>query len=295
MLDLLGQAGQAAFYGLFVGALYALVAIGIVLIFRSTRTVNFAHGQFAVTGAFVFLQLSVLGRAPVWLGMTLALAAVAIMGLSWGAVAIAMERRSDDLVPLIGSLGLFIALDGMAVRIWGPNGPYRMPSLLPGFNLHLFGLAIESAYVWAVVALGLAGGALHVFFQRTGLGLQLRAAVQNREAAELLGVPTVRLSLLAWTTGSLLALVALLIYLPQSYLDDNAMTTILLSAFAASALGGFESFQGAVLGAVILGVVETLAGRFIAAAWQPLVALMLIGVLLTLNPRGVFVVRGERS
>jgi branched-chain amino acid transport system permease protein len=293
-MEVVGQAASAAVYGLFTGCLYAVVALGIVLIFKSTRQVNFAHGTFAVLGGFVFLQLSVLQKQPAVIGVLAATSVVAIAGLVWGRIGISMERRSDDLVPLIGSLGLYIILDALIVLKWGGNQPYLMPSLLPVFTVNIAGSAVDAVYIWLGAALVVIGGLLVIFFRWTDIGLQMRAAVQNREAAELIGIRTQRLALLAWVVGSLLGLIALLIYMPMSYLQDFTMQTLLISAFGAASVGGFESFSGAVVGAFVIGVTAAVVGRFVSPSLESVVSLLFVVVIMFANPRGVFVVRGER-
>jgi branched-chain amino acid transport system permease protein len=286
---------EAGVYGLLVGALYALVAIGVVLIFRATRTVNFAHGHFAALGGFVFLQVSVLGQQPTALGLAAAVGVVSLVALAWGRVAQSMRRRGNDLVPLVGSLGLFVALDGLLVRIWGGGQPYQVASLLPRGVLRVGDLPVDTAYVWMAVTAGVLFAALVGFFRFTDLGLRMRASVQNPEAAELMGIPTARLALYAWLAGSLLALVALMLYVPRAYLENTIMMGVLIRAFAASSVGGFESFGGAILGALVLGVAEALAGRFVGNALESMVALVLVTLMIFASPKGVFVVRGERA
>jgi branched-chain amino acid transport system permease protein len=295
MLESSAPVLQAVFYGTFNGLLYALVAVGIVLIFRSTRTINFAHGHFAVLGGFIFLQLSVLMQLPVLVGVAGAAAVVATGAYVWGRIARGLARGGDSLVPLIGSLGVFIALDGVLIRVWGGQQPYRIPALLPRLNLELGPLVVDSVYLWIGLAAVCVGLLLAAFFSRTNLGLQMRAAVQNPEAAELVGIPTARLALYAWIAGSLLALLALLLYVPRSFLENTAMMGVLIRAFAASSVGGFDSFGGVLVGALVLGVAEALAGRFIASSLQSVVALVMVALLMLASPRGVFVVRGERS
>ena len=293
-MEVLGQVASAAVYGLFTGCLYAFVALGIVLIFRSTQQVNFAHGTFAVLGGFIFLQLSILQHLPETVGLLAAAAGVGMAGYLWGRIGISMGRRSDDLVPLIGSLGLYIVLDALIVLRWGGNQPYLIPSLLPVFTLQIAGSAVDAVYIWLMVALILVGALLFGFFRWTSIGLQMRAAVQNREAAELIGIPTERLALLAWVVGSLLGMIALVIYMPMSYLQDFTMQALLISAFGAASVGGFEDFRGAVIGALIIGVTGGIVGRFLSSSLEQVVSLLFVVLIMFANPRGVFVLRGER-
>jgi branched-chain amino acid transport system permease protein len=295
MIQFLAGAGSAAFYGLFLASLYALVGMGVVLIFRSTRTVNFAHGQFAVTGGFVFLQSAQLMHMPVAVGLLLGALTVVVLSLVWGRMSLSMERRGDDLIPLIGSFGLFLALDGIAVMIWGGQEPFVIAPILPEFQVKVAGTVVDSVYLWILATFLICSLLLGFFMQRTSVGLKLRASVQNREAAELIGIPTRRMALIAWVIGSILAFVALMLFVPRSYLEDTSMQAILLSAFAAAAVGGFESFSGAALGALVLGIAEALSGRYIASSLQAIVPLIVIILMIFANPRGAFVVRGQRQ
>jgi branched-chain amino acid transport system permease protein len=280
---------QVVVDGIATGSIYAAVALALVLIFRSTGIVNFAQGEMAMFSTFVAWGLYE-GGVPLGLAVltTLALSFVAGMGIERGLIR--HFEGGEHLTLVIVTLGLFILLNGLAGWIWG-FGNRSFPSLFSDDTVTLGGvrLGIESLGIVGVL-LGVVG-LLFLLFQRTKLGLAMRAAALNPDSSALVGVRVGSMLMLGWGLAAALGALAGVLVAPRLFLDVNLMGSVLIYAFAAAALGGFDSAIGAVVGGWVIGVSETLAGTyvdFIGADLKILVPLAIIFVVLLVRPSGLF-------
>jgi branched-chain amino acid transport system permease protein len=275
--------------GIATGSIYAAVALALVLIFRSTGVVNFAQGEMAMFSTFVAWGLYEAGLA-------LGLAVLSTLVLSFVA-GMAIERAlirhfegGEVLTLVIVTLGMFILLNSLAGWIWG-FGNRGFPSLFSEEGVTIGGvrLSVESLGIVAVL-LGVVG-LLFLLFQRTKVGLAMRAAALNPDASALVGVRVGSMLMLGWGLAAALGALAGVLVAPRLFLDVNLMGAVLIYAFAAAALGGFDSPLGAVVGGWVIGVSENLAGTyvdFIGADLKILVPLAIIFVVLLVRPAGLF-------
>ena len=280
---------QVVVDGVATGSIYAAVALALVLIFRSTGIINFAQGEMAMFSTFVAWGLHE-GGVP------LGLAVLTTLGLSFLA-GVAIERTlirhfegGDVLALVIVTLGLFILLNGLAGWIWGFENR-GFPSVFPDDSWTLGGvrLSVESLGIVGVL-LGVVG-LLYLLLQRTKVGLAMRAAALDPSSSALVGVRVGHMLMLGWGLAAALGALAGVLVAPRLFLDVNLMGSVLIYAFAAAALGGFDSALGAVVGGWIIGVSENLAGTyvdFIGADLKILVPLVAILVVLLFRPTGLF-------
>jgi branched-chain amino acid transport system permease protein len=280
---------QALVDGIATGSIYAAVALALVLIFRSAGIVNFAQGEMAMFSTFVAWGLHEAGL-PIGLAVltTLALSFVAGMVLERGLIR--HFEGGEVLTLVIVTLGMFILLNSLAGWIWG-FGNRGFPSLFSDETVTVGGvrLSVESLGIVAVL-LGVVG-LLFLLFQRTKVGLAMRAAALNPDASALVGVRVGRMLMLGWGLAAALGALAGVLVAPRLFLDVNLMGAVLIYAFAAAALGGFDSPIGAVVGGWVIGVSENLAGTyvdFIGADLKILVPLAIIFVVLLVRPAGLF-------
>jgi len=262
--------------GIREGAIYAGLALAIVIIYRSTRVINFAQGEMATFTTFI-----------AWSLMN--------HGLSfWTAFPIVLVIRPVENAPVLTiviiTLGLALLLNGLMSVIWGGanrqfNGPFSTRTIdLGSVPISVQDIGIVAVSVGLVVLLGL-------FFRYTKLGLALRAAAVNPESSRLVGIRVGWMRALGWGIAAVLGAVAGMMIAPVVFLDPNMMQTILLYAFAAAVLGGLDSPIGAVVGGILLGVTITLLGRYVGFIGSTLklpAALLLILVLLLVRPGGLF-------
>jgi len=280
---------QVVVDGVATGSIYAAVALALVLIYRSTGIVNFAQGEMAMFSTFVAWGLYQ-GGVPLGLAVvtTLALSFVAGMVIERGLIR--HFEGGETLTLVIVTLGLFILLNGLAGWIWGFENR-GFPSVFPDNSVTLGGVRLSVESLGIVGVLLAVVGVLFLLFQRTKVGLAMRAAALNPDSSALVGVRVGQMLMLGWGLAAALGALAGVLVAPRLFLDVNLMGSVLIYAFAAAALGGFDSALGAVVGGWIIGVSETLAGTyvdFIGSDLKILVPLGIIFVVLLVRPSGLF-------
>lgn len=279
---------QYSLTGLSAGSLYALVALGVVLIYRSTRVLNFAHGDVATLGTFVaFSLLSDKFSFPV--ALVLSLAAGAAVGITfYFVVLVKAQRRGANLLGMvILTLGLSLIIQGLVVWKWGAE-PVALPFPISDTKTYKLGAVVVSQLSLATMAAGLAGSLLlYLLVQKTRLGLAMRATSENVMAAQTLGIPTRMVLSVSWGVASALGVVAGIFLAPALLLDPFFMLDPFLKGFAAAVLGGLNSLPGAVLGALILGVAESLTGAYLTIQFKNTLAFIIIIVVLLIRPEGL--------
>lgn len=273
--------------GVATGSIYAMLAVGFVLVFAATGVANFAQGSLAMSAAFIAYTASQSAGLPA--------PAAAIIGLA-GSVGVACLVYTVGLRPLgnadhltkgVATLAIDIILVNVARLIWGPS-TYRVESVLQGRTLQIGGLHLPLSYLATfAVAIG-AASVLHLFLSYSRTGIAVRAVTQNPVAAELMGVNLARVSALSWALCGLLAGIAGLLLAPIVYLGFQMMSPYLLRMFAAAALGGLDSVWGAVVGGIALGVLEALIGRVVPDTVIGVVSVMVLIVVLLFRPQGLF-------
>jgi branched-chain amino acid transport system permease protein len=279
---------QYGLTGLSAGSLYALVALGVVLIYRSTRVLNFAHGEVATLGTFVAFALVTAGYpfALAFPAALLAGAAVAV-GFYFGVLVPAQRQGANLLGQVILTLGLALIFQGLIVYQWGAE-PDRFPFPLSDSRTWQIGSIFVSELALGTFGAGLLGSLLlYLLVQKTRLGLAMRATSENLPAAQTLGIPTRRVLAFAWAVASALAVLAGVFLAPALLLDPFFMLDPFLKGFAAAVLGGLNSLPGAVIGGLVLGVAESLAGAYLTIQFKNTLAFLIIILVLLVRPEGL--------
>lgn len=274
--------------GLANGSIYGLIALGFVLIYKATEAVNFAQGDFMMLGAFVMVGLV----NPGHLGMNFWLAvpvAILIMGALGWLLDIAIMRRmfgqnQTAIVILTISLGFVIRF--IAGFAWGKE-PVNLHSPLALGDLRLGGVVLSMAQLAVILVTLILTLLLWQFFQRTRIGLAMQAASQNQMAAYYMGIPVKRVQGAIWALAAGVACVAGILYASMSSLDVSA-GFIGIKAFAAAVIGGFGSLPGALLGGLIVGVIEPFAARFLPPGYSQIAPYALLILVLIFRPHGLF-------
>jgi len=293
---------QQLLNGLTLGSLYALIAVGYTVVYGIVQLINFAHGEVFMIGAF--------GALATWSALfqgTLALWVLPIMMLgaiiaSVG-VAVLMERfayrplrNAPRLAPLITAIGVSVFLQE-AVRLFYPGAKSKLPfppiEVGTGPALQIGGLTIQRAAIFTVGALVICAALLWYFVNRTRLGRGMQAVSQDPDTARLMGINVDRIIVVAFILGAVLAAVAGVAQgLQNQNIDFRIGFLAGLKAFTAAVLGGIGNIQGAVLGGLVLGVVEAVATQFIpgqfgGSAWKDVWAFVLLIVVLVFRPQGL--------
>ncbi len=279
---------QYVLAGLSAGSLYALVALGLVLIYRSTRVLNFAHADMATVGTFIAFSMITSGL-PFWMALAGALLAGATVAVVFyfGALVPAQRKGANHLGQVILTLGLSLILQGLTVYRWGAE-PDRFPFPLSDTKVWKVGpVFVSELALGTLAAAAVASLVLYLITQRTRLGLAMRATSENLQAAQTLGIPTRGVLAFAWGVAAALAVVAGVFLAPVLLLDPFFMLDAMFKGLAAAVLGGLNSLPGAVLGGLILGVAESLGGAYVSLEFKTSLAFILIVVVLLARPEGL--------
>jgi branched-chain amino acid transport system permease protein len=292
----MAQFWQQVVSGLASGGIYASLALAIVLIYRSTRVINFAQGEMGMFATFIAWWLVTDIGWPYWGAFFATLAIAFVGGVLVERVVIRPVENAPVLTVVIVTIGLLIALNGAAFWIWG--GESRgFPSAFSTRPIHIGGVAF-SIQDFGVIGVSIAAVVvLYLFFRFTKLGLGLRAAALNRDASRLVGVRVGWMLGLGWGLASVLGALSGMMVAPSVFLDPNMMRSVLLYALAAAVLGGLESPLGAVVGGLALGVALNLIGTYVGFVGNELklpVALVVILGILLVRPAGLFGRAGVR-
>lgn len=295
---------QQIINGLVLGSIYALVALGYTMVYGIMGLINFAHGEVVMIGAMVALfVIKALPGLPVFVTVPLALIVAASVCMAVGftieRVAYRPLRRAPKLAPLITAIGVSIILQNLAMLIWGRNY-HAFPSILPTSDHEIFGATITSLQIVIIVVAALMMAGLTLLIQRTRLGRAMRATSENPPIAQLMGVNINQIISATFVIGSALAAVAGLMVSANYSIAHYYMGFMLgLKAFTAAVLGGIGNLAGAMLGGILLGIIEALGagyigdltGGFLGSHYQDIFAFFVLIGVLVFRPSGLI---GER-
>lgn len=284
-MSLFDQISQFTVTGLINGSIYALIAVGFVTVYNVTGILNFAQGEFAMLGAMVAAGAHGAGL-PLPLAVLLAVAAAAAVAGLMDRLAIHPARKAGPLTLIIITLGVAIAIRGTALLIWGTEGR-RPPAWLPGDPLQVLGASMQRQGLVAILLSLVMVGVLYQFFNRTTLGIAVRASVNNRLAARLSGVSPNRMSLLAFAiSGGAGGLAGALVAPIQTAVYDMGVM-LGLKGFVAAVLGGINNAPAAVVGGYVLGMLEFWAAGMLSSAYKDAIAFLLLLIILVVRPTGI--------
>jgi branched-chain amino acid transport system permease protein len=281
---------QLLFTGIGVGSIYALVALGFVLIYRATNVVNFAQGDFAMLGAFGMIVLAVDLGWPYWLSIIVTLAGLVLFGAVFNLAVYYPLRNRGFLPVIISTLGASILLENGVLFAYGPA-----PQSLPGmFNVQGFMLGevfLDSQYLLILAVTVVMVALQYLFFERTLLGKKMQATSQDKEMASLLGIPVAWMIMLTFVYSAVIGGLAGILVGPILFVSVGMGSSIALKAFAASIIGGFGDVTGAIIGGLALGVIETFGAAYVSVPYKDGFAFLVLFVFLLVRPQGIF---GER-
>jgi branched-chain amino acid transport system permease protein len=276
---------QQIFSGLATGAIYASLALALVMIYRATDLVNFAQGEMAMFSTYIAWTLSSAG-VPFWAAFLVTLVVSFLGGMAIERIIIRPVENAPVLAAVVVTIGLLLILNATAGWIYTYT-VQDFPSPFPDRPLLGALMTTRDLGVIAVTLLMLL--LLFAFFRFTTTGLAMRAAAQNPASARLCGIPVGRMLAIGWGLAAAIGATAGIMVAPVLFLDPNMMGGVLLYAFAGALLGGITSPVGAVVGGLIVGVTENLVGTYLIASQLKLtVALILIIIVLVLRPNGLF-------
>ena len=274
--------------GISAGSVYALMAIAMVIVYKTSEVLNFAQGEMGMISTYVAYLLLVTQGHPFWIALVGALAFAAVLG--WAFEFFVIRRAKDPTVLnlLIMTLGFQLVLYGLAGWKWGAE-QRRLPLPLSNqvmVNVGPFPLSHlnVATVLTALVLMGL----LTAFFRFTRAGIAMKATQQNRVAAEINGINTKRILALAFALNAMIGALAGVMTAPVATLDPNMMIDPLLKGFAGAVLGGMTTLAGAAAGGYLVGILENTFGAYVSVEFKTLVALLLIVGVLWFRPSGLF-------
>jgi branched-chain amino acid transport system permease protein len=277
---------QQVLNGLVTGSVYSLVALGLTLIYGTMNVPNFAHGQLFMFGAYVSYALVMRAGVHYWAAMAIAVVTLAIAGAVLERVVFRPLRHAPHLNSMIAALGVMLFLEALAQYFWGPE--FRHTDTPHAGIVSLFGLPVSQHRLILLAAAAASMTALFVFLTRTTAGAAIRATAQNAEGALLVGIDTNRVAMTTFAISAALAAVAGALIAPISLVYPAMGTVVTLKAFVIVVLGGMGSVTGALIGGYLLAMAESLGGTYVSSTYQDLIAFVVLALVFTFRPAGLF-------
>lgn len=278
---------QVLLSGLVDGCVYALIAVGMSLVYSMTSVINLAQGGFVVLAALLAVSLQNAGLNPLLTVVVVAVALSVGLAVVDRVVFLPASRRgaTNDRMLLV-SVGVLQAVGGLLLLVWG-NLPYTAKPFTTGQPLVVFGVAVQRQQLWVIGILLVAVVGLSLLLNRTELGLTMRATASRPDAAQLVGVNTDRVRMIALSLSGVMAALAGAAIIPVTFLQFDSTTSYAVSGFIAAVVGGLGSVGGAVLGGLVLGIFEGIFSRYTGASLAEVTAIGLLIVLLLVRPSGL--------
>ena len=297
---------ELTFYGIVFGSIIALGAIGLTLVYGIIRFANFAHGDLMSAGAFIalFLTTSVLAWigipdtnfGPLSFGWRM-LIALPVSMVAVGVIAVALDRilyrklrqkKSGPVILAMSSLGAAFILRMLILIFWGADTIVYRPGLLrPAIELP-FGIKMRPDQILILVLVFILVGALHLYLQKTKMGKAMRATADNMELALVSGINTERVIILTWGIGGALAAAGGILYGIDVVLHPYMGWNFLIPLFAATILGTIGNMYGALVGGLVIGLVQQVSTAFLLPTYKPAVAFIIMIIILLIRPKGIF-------
>lgn len=278
---------ELIFGGLALGAIYTLVALGVILVFRATSVVNFAQGEILMLGAYAYVfTFGATGNPLVQVAVAILVGAAA--GLVCFFVTHFLLRGASPIVLVIGTLSLLVFAQSTARLLWTDNPRRAEPWIFGDRDVHLAAAAISVNSLTCLVVTAAAAGGLILWLEMTSYGRSVRAVAEDQWRAALSGIHVRRMLAISWGIGGALAALGGVMLSPVTGVFPTMGAQIIFPAFIAAILGGFTNLGGAVVGGLLLGLVQTYAVVYVGGAFRDAVTFGLLLVLLLLRPDGLF-------
>lgn len=278
--------------GLANGSIYALVALGITVVFKATEVANFAAGELLMLGAFVLYNCFVLWKLPYLASFVITAFFFAILlGLIMERLAFRPLASYGHLIQVMATLALSVTFKGIARLVWGSdilNVPSPFDFKPVEFSLGSLKIVISSDNIAIVLVCLVMMTFFFFFFQKTKRGKMMRATSENMLGAMLVGINVRRVFATIWATGTVILVIAGVLFVPISTLYIEMGGKVMIKGFAACILGGFGNLPGALLGGILMGIIETLFGGYVTTAMMDISSMIVIALVLIIKPQGLF-------
>jgi len=285
-METFSQMLQLLFSGLTIGAIYALIAVGFVIIYNVTGILNFAQGEFAMFGALISISL-VKANVPLWLAIILSIVIVAAIGGVFERTAIHTARKSSMTTLIIITIGVAIAFRGIAILIWGTQ-PQTLPPFTDNTPIQFLNAVLLPQNLWAIGISIVILIIMMYFFNYTFTGKSLTACVVNPFAARLMGINPNKMSLLAVVVSAGVGALAGTVIAPISGATYDMGMMLGIKAFVAAVVGGLTNAPAAIAGAFLIGIIEAFTEGLWSSGLKDVVSFSLLLLILFLKPEGLF-------
>ena len=279
--------------GLAVGCIYGLVALGFVLIYKATELVNFAQGDLLMLGAFVCYMAVVWWGFDYWLAFALAIVVIGIFGALLDMTILRRVIGQPQFAVVMLTIGLGSIFRTFASVTWGSE-IYTLPTPFGGVT-QIGGITLSHQYLAIIIGTLLLCGVLYAFFNFTRIGIAMQATSQNQLAAYYMGIPVKLIFSMIWAISAGVATAAGVLLAPVTLIDINMGLAVALKAFAAAVLGGFGSIPGALVGGIVIGLIELYAGATLPEGFKDMAPYIVLLVMLAVRPQGLFGTLGRKK
>jgi branched-chain amino acid transport system permease protein len=284
---------QTLFGGLTAGSIYAMIALGFTLVYRSTTVINFAHGEFVMLGALIAISLVSGLQVPLYLAVPVAVLATAVVGVISERVVVRPVRGQPPFMLILITLGLSAFLRGSAMVIWGKD-PLPLPSFSGDRALALGGATILPQVVWILAVTALVVALLTLFLDRAAYGKALRACAENPSAASLVGINVGTMIMLSFGISAAIGGLAGVLIAPITAMDFQSGFLLAMKGLTGAIVGGLGRVGGVVLGGILLGLIEALGAAYVSSLMKDALAFVVLIAVLIWRPNGLFGPRAAR-
>lgn len=282
---------QQLFNGLTIGSVYALVALGLTLVYGILHIPNFAHGALYMMGGYITLMMMVQYGLHYWLAILVSVIVVGLIGVLMERLVFYPLRHAPPIHDKIAAIGILLFLEAFAQYVWGADY-HTMPTPY-GQVVQLFGLTFTMQRLLIIIAAIAVMVLLFLFLKKTYTGASIIAMSQDRDGANLVGINTNRVAMLTFLISGGLAAIASSLAAPINLVFPGMGQLVILKAFVIIILGGMGSIPGAIIGGYILGFSESLGATYISNDYKDLIAFILLVIILSVKPTGLFAKGGH--
>jgi len=279
--------GQHLLNGVLVGCAYALIAMGLTMIFGVMNIANFAHGEFYMLGGFLAFYLVSLVGLNYFVALPTAVALVVLLAVLLQHSIFRRLRDAPTMTTTLVTIGLSILLEHVALLLWGPQ-PQSVPTPFPPSPINLGGIYTTPLYLFSMAVTAALIVAGHLVIRRTRMGKAMRATFQNKEASALVGIRIDRIYMLTFVFGAALAAAAGAVLGGFIPVEPTMGGVVTLKAFVVVILGGMGSFFGAIVGGLLLGLAEALGAGYLSSGWKDAIGFFAVILVLLFRPEGLF-------
>lgn len=283
---------QLSIKGLSLGAVYAMIAIGFSLLWQTSRTINFAQGEFVTVPSFLMVLLALVFKIPFGLALILTIIISALLlGFVMNRVLVRPLIEEGVLPLVVATIALGFLIRDSLIIAWTPEALY-FPSLIPKKPIHFGNATFSSVDLWNIFVATVIISGLHLFVKRTRTGKALQAVAQDREVANILGINVAKMILFAFLLNAVIAGFAAMLIAPIYMVKYDMGVELGLKAFYGAIIGGFNQTRGALLGGLLVGLIETFTAAYISTHYKGAFVLIVLMVIILFKPEGLL---GERE